>query len=208
VVVFAYAIYQKDISVNLGWNTPVGVQSMGVAQSIDSDLSDYPVVEKKALPIKRTAAEERRLLKQKDYIKMYEDIARREMELYGIPASITLAQGLLESNAGDSKLATNNKNHFGMKCFSKTCRKGHCSNFSDDSHKDFFRIYKSSEESYRAHSKLLSAGRYRHLLSYGKTDYEAWANGLQKAGYATDPSYSKKIIQLINELELYYFDQN
>ena len=69
-------------------------------------------------------------------------------------------------------------------------------------------IYKSTEDSYREHSKLLSAGRYRHLLNYGATDYEAWAHGLQKAGYATDPSYSRKIIQLINDLELYYFDQN
>jgi flagellum-specific peptidoglycan hydrolase FlgJ len=76
--------------------------------------------------------------KQKAYIKKYADLAKKEMKSHGIPASITLAQGLLESNAGESRLAKNNHNHFGLKCFSRKCKKGHCSNFTDDSHKDFF----------------------------------------------------------------------
>lgn len=208
IVVFAYALYQKDISINLGWDTPQAISVIPVAQPMNQSVGELAAFSKKPNPPKRSAAAMRKLAQQQKYIKTYAAIAQEEMDLYGIPASITLAQGLLESNAGESKLATHNNNHFGIKCFSKTCRKGHCSNFTDDSHKDFFRVYKNTPESYRAHSKLLSNGRYRHLLSYGTTDYEAWAQGLQKAGYATDPSYSKKIIQLINDLELYYFDQN
>ena len=128
------------------------------------------------------------------------------MNKYGIPASITLAQGLLESNVGESRLSTRNNNHFGMKCFSKSCGKGHCSNFTDDSHKDFFRKYGSAWESYRAHSKMLGGKRYRSLKKLGKKDYKNWAKGLKKAGYATDKRYAEKLINLIETLELYQYD--
>ncbi len=145
--------------------------------------------------------------KQKAYIKKYADLAKKEMKNYGIPASITLAQGLLESNAGESKLAKNNHNHFGLKCFSRKCKKGHCSNFTDDSHKDFFKIFKSPADSYHAHSKLLRNGsRYNGLFKLKKDDYKGWARGLRKAGYATDPNYDKKLIRLIEELKLYHYD--
>lgn len=149
-------------------------------------------------------------IKQKkcdDYIKTYAPAAVKEMELYGIPASITLAQGLLESNVGDSKLAKRNNNHFGIKCFSKTCTHGHCTNYSDDSHKDFFRKYGSVWESYREHSQFLQRSRYEHLKDYGTKDYKNWAHGLRKAGYATDPKYAYKLIQIIERLELHRFDQ-
>lgn len=144
--------------------------------------------------------------KQQDYINKYASIAKREMEKYGIPASITLAQGLLESNAGDSRLALNNNNHFGVKCFSRTCKKGHCSNFTDDTHKDFFRKYNSVADSYRAHSLLLQAPRYRKLKKYGRKDYTNWAYGLKSAGYATDPHYAKKLINTIRQLKLTQYD--
>ncbi|MCB0593822.1 MAG: glucosaminidase domain-containing protein [Lewinellaceae bacterium] len=151
-------------------------------------------------------AEKRR--KQLKYVKRFEKVARSEMDSYGIPASITLAQGLLESNVGESKLATHNKNHFGIKCFSRSCQKGHCSNFTDDSHKDFFRIYKSSWESYRAHSLLLKrSDRYRQLFQLSKTDYRGWAHGLTMAGYATDKQYGQKLITLIEDLDLHQYDQ-
>ena len=145
--------------------------------------------------------------KQKAYITKYADLAKKEMKSHGIPASITLAQGLLESNAGESKLAKNNHNHFGLKCFSRKCKKGHCSNFTDDSHKDFFKIFKSPADSYHAHSKLLRNGsRYKGLFKLKKDDYKGWARGLRKAGYATDPNYDKKLIRLIEELKLYKYD--
>mgnify|MGYP000259140198 CR=1 FL=1 len=145
--------------------------------------------------------------KQSEYIKRFAHVAQAEMEKYGIPASITLAQGLLESNVGESRLAVKNNNHFGMKCFSKSCKKGHCSNYTDDSHKDFFRIYQTAWDSYRAHSRMLTGKRYRHLLKLPKTDYKNWSHGLKKAGYATDKHYARKLINLIESLKLYEFDK-
>ncbi|MCB0615213.1 MAG: glucosaminidase domain-containing protein [Phaeodactylibacter sp.] len=151
-------------------------------------------------------AEKRR--KQLKYVNRFVKAAQAEMEKFGIPASITLAQGLLESNVGESKLATNNKNHFGIKCFSRNCKKGHCSNFTDDSHKDFFRIYKSSWDSYRAHSLLLNgSARYQPLFQLDRKDYRGWAHGLKKAGYATDKQYGEKLINLIDDLDLHQYDQ-
>ncbi len=153
-------------------------------------------------PKKRTAKEKKQLA----YIKRFVKVAQSEMKRYGIPASIKLAQGLIESNAGESPLSRKNNNHFGMKCFSKRCKKGHCSNFTDDSHKDFFRRYNSAWESYRAHSVMLQGKRYKHLQKLG-VDYKAWALGLKKAGYATDKKYAQKLIHLIENLGLQQYDQ-
>ena len=144
--------------------------------------------------------------RQLAYIRTYSSLARDQMRKHGIPASITLAQGLLESNIGSSRLAKENNNHFGIKCFSTSCSKGHCSNFSDDSHKDFFRKFSSVAESFHAHSALLKKPRYRSLYKLRKDDYEGWARGLRRAGYATDRSYDAKLIHLIETLKLYEYD--
>ena len=144
--------------------------------------------------------------RQLAYIRTYSSLARDQMRKHGIPASITLAQGLLESNIGSSRLAKENNNHFGIKCFSTSCSKGHCSNFSDDSHKDFFRKFSSVAESFHAHSELLKKPRYRSLYKLRKDDYEGWARGLRRAGYATDRSYDAKLIHLIETLKLYEYD--
>jgi len=141
-----------------------------------------------------------------NYVNKFKATAIAEMQKFGIPASITLAQGLLESDAGFSTLAKRNRNHFGMKCFSRSCAKGHCSNHTDDSHKDFFRKYKSNWESYRAHSKLLQNKRYKSLHSFGTKDYKSWAHGLKKAGYATDKRYAEKLIKIIEEMKLWQYD--
>jgi flagellum-specific peptidoglycan hydrolase FlgJ len=140
------------------------------------------------------------------YVKRFAPIAQAEMKKYGIPASIKLAQGLLESNVGDSRLAKTCNNHFGIKCFSRTCARGHCSNFTDDSHKDFFRNYDSAWESYRAHSRFLQKDRYIHLKKLGTRDYRNWAHGLKKAGYATDKRYAQKLIKIIETLKLDQYD--
>ena len=141
------------------------------------------------------------------YIERYAPVAVAEMQEFGIPASITLAQGLLESNIGSSRLATSSRNHFGIKCFSRTCKKGHCVNFTDDTHKDFFVKFKSVWESYRAHSKLLrSNARYKPLFRLDAADYQAWATGLSKHGYATDPKYAQKLIAIIRSLGLDRYD--
>lgn len=141
-----------------------------------------------------------------DYIDRYSKIAIGEMKQFGIPASISLAQGLIESRAGTSKLAVSNNNHFGMKCFSKNCKKGHCSNFTDDTHKDFFRKFPSSWESWRAHSQLLASGRYTKLKRHGR-DYRAWAYGLKSVGYATDRTYAEKLIGIIERYDLHQYDR-
>lgn len=141
-----------------------------------------------------------------DYVDRFHDIAIAEMKKYGIPASISLAQGLIESRAGTSKLAVNNNNHFGIKCFSRNCKKGHCTNFTDDTHKDFFRKFKNPWESWRAHSQLLAAGRYTKLKKHGR-DYRKWAYGLKSVGYATDRNYAEKLIGIIERYELYKFDR-
>ncbi len=153
------------------------------------------------------AAKAAKRQKQLAYVKRYATVAQKEMEKFGIPASIKLAQGLLESNVGESRLAVHNNNHFGIKCFSRTCGKGHCSNFTDDSHKDFFRKYQNAWESYRSHSMLLQSSRYKHLKELKSTDYKGWAYGLKKAGYATDKNYAPKIINLIEDLKLHQYDK-
>lgn len=142
-----------------------------------------------------------------DYITKYSITAKEEAAIFNIPASITLAQGLLESNVGRSVLAVKEKNHFGIKC-RKKCIGCRCANYTDDSRYDMFRIFDSAWESYREHSKLLSMKRYKHLTKLHLTDYKQWAIGLQNAGYATDKKYAKKIIKIIERLKLYRFDES
>jgi flagellum-specific peptidoglycan hydrolase FlgJ len=141
------------------------------------------------------------------YIKAYSPIAIQERVQHGIPASITLAQGLLESQAGKSALAIQTNNHFGIKCFLTTCPKGHCTNHPDDTHKDFFVIYENPNESYRAHSNFLKKDRYLSLYQLPIKDYKGWAFGLANAGYATDPQYGEKLINIIEKYQLYQLDQ-
>ncbi len=155
---------------------------------------------------------DRRIVKYKrkvleSYIKRFAPAAKAEWEKYNIPVSITLAQGLLESNAGDSRLARESNNHFGIKCRTK-CRGCTCRNYTDDDIYDMFRVFGSAWESYREHSILLNSARYKHLLDLAPTDYNSWAHGLKKAGYATDKRYAEKLIRIIEELNLDRFDRS
>lgn len=140
------------------------------------------------------------------YIEQFKQTAQEEAELYGIPVAITLAQGLLESNVGDSKLAKNDNNHFGIKCKSK-CIGCRCANYTDDSKYDMFRVFDTPWYSFREHSKLLNGARYKHLKKLPRSDYKNWAHGLQAAGYATDKRYATKLIKIIEALRLQRFDQ-
>ncbi len=138
-----------------------------------------------------------------EYIRTFAPIALEEMEAYGIPASITLAQGLLESGAGSSNLVRKSNNHFGIKCHTKW--RGPSTTHDDDKKGECFRKYLHPRESYRDHSLFLANGsRYAFLFNYRITDYKAWARGLKKAGYATDPKYPAK---LIAQIEKYGLDQ-
>ena len=125
---------------------------------------------------------------------------------YEIPASITLAQGILESGSGQSDLAEKSNNHFGIKCHSDW--KGKKSYYDDDEENECFRKYESAEDSYLDHSLFLkNKPRYSNLFSLNITDYKGWAKGLKKAGYATDPKYANNLIRVIEKYYLYEFDK-
>ncbi len=142
---------------------------------------------------------------QQSYIERYASLAVSEMYRSGVPASITLAQGLLESRYGQSELALKSNNHFGIKCHNWTGAKVY---HDDDRRNDCFRKYSSPDESFRDHSDFLRyRDRYRFLFDISVTDYKGWAYGLRKAGYATDPAYPEKLIRLIEEHRLYEFDR-
>ncbi len=139
------------------------------------------------------------------YIKQYKSIAVREMQLYKIPASITLAQGMIESGCGKSVLAVESKNHFGIKCQKDWT--GEKYYYHDDEANECFRVYKDVEESYRDHSIFLSTrSRYASLFALPINDYKAWATGLKKAGYATNPDYANILIRLIEKNQLHLLD--
>ena len=141
----------------------------------------------------------------RDYVKKFKDLAIDEMHLYNIPASITLAQGILESGSGTSKLALESNNHFGIKCHVKWT--GLKTYHDDDEKQECFRKYNSPIDSYRDHSLFLAERkRYAFLFELRNTDYKGWAKGLQKAGYATSKTYSKKLIELIKEYSLDQYD--
>lgn len=140
------------------------------------------------------------------YIRRWKDAAIKSMRATGVPASIILAQGIVESNSGKSYLATKANNHFGIKCGAgNKCRKGHCINRTDDSHKDFFLKFKTADQAFIFHGKFLSQGRYKKLHKYGR-DYRKWANGLKSVGYATASHYAGTLINTIENYQLYRYD--
>ena len=141
-----------------------------------------------------------------EYIEKYKDVAIKKMKEYHIPASITLAQGILESGSGNSRLARKANNHFGIKCH----KDWHGKKFymDDDEKHECFRKYKNPAESFRDHSRFLTQrGRYSFLFDYDIIDYKSWAYGLKKAGYATNPKYPKLLIGIIERYDLYQYDK-
>lgn len=142
--------------------------------------------------------------KYEEYISKYADLAVECQKAHGIPASITLAQGILESSAGESSLAKECNNHFGIKCgnswYGKSMHK------DDDAIGECFRCYRNVKASYDDHADFLKKQRYSFLYDYPVTDYKSWAHGLKRAGYATDPKYPQKLIQIIELYSLYNYD--
>jgi len=139
------------------------------------------------------------------YIDRFKAIAIQEMNLYGIPASITLAQGLYESGSGNSELARVANNHFGIKCNSGWTGKSYYKD--DDDHNECFRVYDNPEDSYRDHSNFLKRKNYAHLFELDKNDYQGWAYGLKAAGYATNPKYPQIIIGIIQKYNMDQYDR-
>ena len=143
-------------------------------------------------------------ISRKEYIEKYSSLAVIQMHQYKIPASITLAQGILESNNGNSRLATKGNNHFGIKCHGWDGKKIFA---DDDKNNECFRNYKNVLESFVDHSLFLNKyNRYEFLFDYKITDYKSWAKGLKKAGYATNNKYPELLIKIIEENKLYQFD--
>lgn len=139
-----------------------------------------------------------------DYIRLYADMAVEQMNTYGIPASITLAQGLLESGAGRSTLAREGNNHFGIKCHKEWT--GSTMLRNDDAPDECFRVYPSAADSFRDHSLFLRRKRYAELFDLAPTDYAGWARGLKRCGYATDPNYADRLISIIELYSLNTYD--
>ena len=140
-----------------------------------------------------------------NYILQFKDIAMGNMQKYGIPASIILAQGILESGAGRGDLALEANNHFGIKCHKDWL--GESVRHDDDSAQECFRKYSEASESYRDHALfLVGKNRYATLFTYEKDDYKSWAKGLRAAGYATDPNYPDKLISYIERYNLHQYD--
>jgi flagellum-specific peptidoglycan hydrolase FlgJ len=159
------------------------------------------VVVKKTIEVVQLSQEQ----KAQAYIDKFAPIAQDEMRQYQITASITLAQGILESGVGFGRLAVEGNNHFGIKCHRGW--NGGKMYHDDDAKGECFRTYDDPAESYRDHSVFLSGRqRYAFLFKLNKKDYVAWAKGLKKAGYATDPKYPKKIISIIERYKLYKYD--
>ncbi len=143
---------------------------------------------------------------REEYIATYAPLAVEQQQRYGIPASIKLAQGILESQYGNSELARRSNNHFGIKC--KSYWTGDTVRYDDDAKGECFRKYRSVAESYADHSKfLVESPRYAKLFTLKPTDYRGWAHGLKAAGYATNPHYAQQLIRIIDDYELYLFDE-
>lgn len=174
---------------------------------IVSSRNLYPVIILFAvfLQAQNLNAQIRRNKNYENYIKTYSALSIEHMKKYKIPASITLGQGILESGAGQSDLTRRSNNHFGIKCHKDW--KGPSVTARDDLPNDCFRKYAKAEDSFEDHSRFLAEkSRYRSLFSLNITDYKGWARGLQKAGYATDKAYANKLIKIIEDYELYLFD--
>lgn len=163
-----------------------------------------------ALPLAAAAQQPARKgsrMTREEYIDRYKSIAVEQMERYGIPASITMAQGILESDCGNSTLSKSSNNHFGIKC--KKNWTGARVYHDDDAKGECFRKYGSVEESYQDHADFLDQQpRYDSLFAYASNDYRSWARGLKAAGYATAPDYAQRLTRIIEEYELYLLDED
>jgi flagellum-specific peptidoglycan hydrolase FlgJ len=174
-------------------NKEVVFETKEIKESKEAEVSSLPIDEK----VYANNTEK--------YIDIYKEIAQNEMKLYHIPASITLAQGILESGSGTGRLSVEANNHFGIKCHGWTGKKIY---HDDDAKQECFRKYKDAKYSFRDHSLFLSERkRYSKLFDLKKEDYKGWARGLRAAGYATDKNYPQKLISLIERYELHKLDE-
>lgn len=183
-----------------------GSKKRATQSSENSSENQEVVTPKESTPeVSKPPVSSKPLSTTEAYIATFKNVAMEEMRLYGIPASITLAQGILESGSGNGDLAKRSNNHFGIKCHRSWT--GERVYHDDDELGECFRKYPDPKISYRDHSLFLfERKRYLPLFKLAKDDYKAWAKGLRAAGYATDKRYPEKLISLINRYQLYTFD--
>ena len=200
IIVFSILFISCGLFKKTGKRKKISSQNIELAELANNNQN----LKKKSIEIKNKSLTNDQ--KVKNYIKKYSQTAIVEMKKYGIPASITLAQGILESGIGEGRLAVLGNNHFGIKCHKKW--RGKRMYHDDDKKGECFRVYKSPELSYRDHSIFLnSRPRYDFLFDLNKTNYKSWAKGLKKSGYATDSKYPKKLISLIERYRLDRYDK-
>ncbi len=184
-----------------------GAKKHRKSNTVSTKTSEHKVkdVKETTTVSKTVTTTEKKALRTIDYVKKYAPIAIIEMQEHKIPASITLAQGILESNSGNSSLTRQSNNHFGIKCHKNWT--GSKTYYDDDKKGECFRVYKEPSHSFDDHSEFLSGRkRYQALFKLDPGDYKAWARGLKKAGYATDPKYPDKLIHIIQKYRLYEYD--
>jgi len=189
---------------NKKYNTADKGQSSNSSESISTTSTDETTVSNQVIQPQVNEAPVNTTNKVAIYVHKYKNIAQYEMQKSGIPASITLAQGILESGAGNGDLTKRANNHFGIKCHNWSGEKVY---HDDDKKGECFRKYAHPSESFKDHSNFLtSRSRYASLFKLNKNDYKGWAKGLRKAGYATDPKYPSKLISLIERYNLNEYD--
>jgi len=168
-------------------------------------VKKQPILEKQKVEIKQQVKKSKSEMDIEKYIDRFKKVAIAEHKKFGIPASVTLAQGILESGAGKSLLTKKTNNHFGVKCFGE-CNNKNSVNMADDNPWDRFKKYKSNWYSFRDHSKFLMGNRYKKCRECGD-DYKCWAKYLKRCGYATSKTYDKKLIKIIKKYKLYEYDK-
>lgn len=199
IVLAGTVLLYKDLNFNINLSAPTGSGGSGLVGG--SSVVSQPISNSNSDMLFSGAQDQ----KNKSYIRAYSELAVNYHRAYGVPASILLAQALIDSNAGENAAATLNNNHFAIQCHSKNCRKGHCSSLEKGQHKRFYRKYKSVDESWRAHSLMITTGKYRELTN--SKDYQSWANGLEQLGFNEAEEYAKKLIRLIQNYQLGALDK-
>ncbi len=197
IVLAGTVLLYKDLNFNINLSAPTGGGSGIAGSSVVSQPISNPNSD-----VFFSGVQDQ---KNRNYIRAYSELAVNYHRAYGVPASVLLAQALIDSNAGENAAATLNNNHFAIQCHSKNCRKGHCSSLEKGQHKAFYRKYKSVDESWRAHSLIITTGKYRDLTSY--KDYQSWANGLQQLNFNEADEYAKRLIGLIQNYQLEALDK-
>lgn len=198
-----FILGKKDMQFNVSFKAPLvgasieGAKPEGMATSMANFASTNSLAPASVAELHKK--------KTQEFIKAYGPMAVAEMKASGVPASIKMAQAIVESRSGTSRLAVQSNNFFGMKCKSK-CLGCTCRNYGDDTKFDMFRVFDTPVESWKAHTELMSISRYSKLKKHGK-DYKKWAEGLKRAGYATDKKYDKKLINIIETYKLYKLDK-